>query len=305
MMKTGLISLVILITSWTSVLFAQKYRNEGTDFWFAYPKVTKETYATAISTTTFEVHITSKTSATGTISIDEHVSPIVYPAFSANFSVVPGEVTTVKLPTGNLHNVNYQFAYASFPLYSVHISASAPVAVYASKHYPYQPNASSVIPTASLGSTYFVTTKPSYAGMGQTSESGAVVVVAPGKDVTVVVTSPVDLMMPPPSTVKILSAGQPDTIDIVARGTLQIMTVSGNEDLTGLKIEALNGTDVFAVYSGHAFDRKAGHTADPMFEKEGHKRSWKWAWQYEEPIGYVKRRNFDRVSNRQGNYNNR
>ncbi|HHZ64950.1 MAG TPA: PKD domain-containing protein, partial [Flavobacteriales bacterium] len=275
-MKTGLISLLILITSCSSVLFAQKYTNEGTDFWFAYPKVTNEIYATAISTTTFEVHITSKTAATGTISIDEHVWPIAYPAFSATFSVLPGEVKTVTLPTGNLHNINYQFVYALFNLYSVHVTATAPVAVFASKHYPYQPTASSIMPTSSLGSEYFVTTKPSYAGgPGITSESGVVVVVAPGNPVTVVVTSPIDVKMTnPPPQPNILDAGVPDTIDIAARGTLQIMTVVGGEDLTGLKIEALNGTDVFAVYSGHAYEKKTGHTADPMFELEYPTDTW-------------------------------
>ena len=277
-MKTNVLFLFLIIQiACVNQGFTQKYNNEGTDFWFAYPKIASNAiYNLAITNNTFEVHITSRDTTSGTITIDEHFfAPS--PPFSVAFQTIPGEVTTVVLPSINVHNPHWQFIIAGINLHSVHVTSECPVAVFAAKVKNYQPTISSVMPTHSLGSNYFVTTKPSFPGGvsgGFTSECGVVAVVAPGTPVTVKVTSPIDILHSSPGLSNIMTANIPDTVNIVARGVLQIMTLTQNQDITGLKIEALNGTDVFAVYSGHSLNKMWGHTADPMFELEYPTSTW-------------------------------
>ena len=247
---------------------AQEYTNEGTDFWFAFPLLTDQG---SLGSSTYEVSIVSDLPAAGFITADSNFFPTT-PALSIPFYVTPGIVTTVSIPNDNAYNPAQSFVWAAFTGHSFHLTADTPVAVFASKTTFSQPAVSSIMPTNALGSSYMVTSKPAY---GNASSAGiipqrpSVAVVATGSPLSVIVTSPRDIIAnwPAPYTYH-LQAGVPDTVDIAAKGVLIIRTETGGQELTGVTIEATNGTDKFAVYSGHAFNKKDLHTGDPMFELE-------------------------------------
>ena len=161
-MKTGLISLVILITFWSSVLFAQKYTNEGTDFWFGYPHVAEGPSAAGL---TYQVHITATNAASGLLTVDALGFPVV-PAVSIPFTIAPYTVYTIDFPLSVFPVCCSGSTIITKP---VHITSTSPIAVFASKSglskntagYPVSnsPTTSSIMPTTSLGSRYFITTK--------------------------------------------------------------------------------------------------------------------------------------------------
>ncbi len=132
-MKSKLILFIILNTLMFNGYFAQEYTNEGTDFWFSYPRIAPNSvYNDAIANNTFEVHITSRYATSGTISIDEHYfAPS--PLFTTNFSTTPNQVTTVVLPSINVHNISWQLSMAGLNLHSVHVTSECPVTIFVQK----------------------------------------------------------------------------------------------------------------------------------------------------------------------------
>jgi hypothetical protein len=65
---------------------AQCVTNSGTDFWLAFPK-------NHLSTATLEFFISSSVATSGTVSS-------TYPGVNQAFTVVPGVITTVFIPSG-------------------------------------------------------------------------------------------------------------------------------------------------------------------------------------------------------------
>ena len=227
--------------------------NEGTDFWFAYT----EMYDT--DSANYNVHITSKTGTSGLITIPGT-------AFSFPYSVISGTVTTVPLPGADVWNSTNGVATANKV---VHVTSVAPVTVFASAEHQHRNEASMVLPTQVLGSKYCISTLPTDATSW--SYDGQFTIVAAGAPCTVKIT-PTQTVIDP---TLICTAAVPYNVTLNIGECYQLQTATSGQNLAGTIVEALNGTDVFAVYSGHDC-ALIGATAayDPLYEVEFPTYSW-------------------------------
>ena len=242
---TILLQLTIVCSS-----FAQDITNEGTDFWFGYTEVYDKT--TAI----YEVTISSRTSASGTVLVQGA-------GFSQNFNVLPGTSERIILPAATVNNeINGALA-----LKAIHIVSDNPVVVFASTVHLHRTEVSVVLPTPALGSEYLVSGKAQVASTDQSE----FVVVAAGDSCRVQITTTADCG--PGGSVA--SAGVPFEITIDSGEVFQVQTTAIGSNLAGSEIIAVNGTDVFAVYSGNVFiNIEATYNKDPLFEVEYPVSSW-------------------------------
>ena len=248
-MKFRIIILLTFAATFSSSVFSQKITNEGTDFWFAYPEVYDK--ATAV----YEVHITSRTNASGTVEV-----PYSSGSFSVPFTITAGGVQIITLPAPDMWNSSSGVVVNK----AAHIISDTLVSVFATTIHLYRSEISLVLPTRALGSKYIVSTKPSETSVNV----GEFVVVGTSNSSTVNITCPVTI----PS---ICTANVPFQVTLDSGEVYQIKATGIGSDLTGTIIEAVNGTDKFAVYSGHYFLRLlAAMHRDPIFEVEYPVSSW-------------------------------
>jgi len=212
-----------------------------------------------LASANYNVHITSKTSTSGLITIPGT-------AFSFPYSVISGTVTTVPLPGADVWNSTNGVV---IPNKVVHVTSVAPVTVFASAEHQYRNEASMVLPTQVLGSKYCISTLPTDATSW--SFDGQFTIVAAGASCTVKIT-PTQTVMDP---TLICTAAVPYNVTLNIGECYQLQTATSGQNLAGTIVEALNGTDVFAVYSGHDC-ALIGATAayDPLYEVEFPTYSW-------------------------------
>jgi hypothetical protein len=134
-MKLALIRLILLLVG-TLLLFAcgmaQTATNVGTDFWIAFPP--------NYGSSTLQIFISSNTATTGYISS-------AYPGINQAFSVSPGLLTQITLPTGlNLTD--------GIEDKGIHITSVDSVAVYGLNRLNASTDAYMALPTPSLGLDY-------------------------------------------------------------------------------------------------------------------------------------------------------
>ena len=94
--------------------------NAGTEFWLGF--TTNYVRGSALT-----LYIAGETATTGTVSIPGE-------SFSESFSVTPGEVTAVKIPSNNQMNTSDGIEEKA-----VHVTAGAPVVVYGLNDEPFTP----------------------------------------------------------------------------------------------------------------------------------------------------------------------
>ena len=234
-MKQPLLILLFLIQTFSvGNGFSQNLTNEGTDFWLAFTK-TKNGAGTVTWPAMYRVCITSKLGATGTVSIPGT-------GFSSGYTVAAGQFDTIVIPGADAANLTSEVIQSQ----GIHITSSSPVSAYAYSYHLDRYEASLVLPNSSLGSEYMISTyKNSYAPLFQ-GESEFVIVAAGA-----------------PCTVEIITtsdtqggnlAGVPWVVTLASGEIYQVSAnTAGGNDLTGSTVKATNGTDKFAVYSGHVF----------------------------------------------------
>ena len=214
--------------------FSQNITNEGTDFWLAFTE-TKNGAGNATFPAVYRICVTSQLGATGTVSIPGT-------GFSSNYTVAAGQYDTITLPPADATNLTSEILQNQ----AIYITASNPVAAYAYSQHLDRYEASLVLPTASLGSEYMISTyKNSYAPLFQ-GESNFVIVAA-GIACTVEITTACN-------TQGGNVTGVPWQVTLVPGEIYQVSAnTAGGNDLSGSRVRAVNGTDKFAVYSGHLF----------------------------------------------------
>jgi len=230
-------------------LYSQDISNAGTDFWFAFTEVYDR--ATAV----YEANITSNNSASGTVSIPGS-------AFSATFTIVPGQVKRILLPASIVNNETNGVITSQ----SVHIVSSKPISVFATTTHKYRTEGSLVLPTPALGSEYLISSKPSE----KTTKYGDFVIVAATNPCTIEIACPVTIP-------GVCSANIPWTVTLNSGECYQIKADKTGLDMTGTSVRAFNGTDVFAVYNGANFltlSMPYNNTSDPIFEVEYPLSTW-------------------------------
>src|SRR5690606_34194705 len=102
--------------------------NFGTDFWFGFTEV----YDTSLTTgASYAVYISSLVNTTGNISIPGQ-------AFSQNFSVSPGIITSITLPPAMVRVITSEILENK----AIHITTNDDVAVYAHTYHKFRTEAS-------------------------------------------------------------------------------------------------------------------------------------------------------------------
>jgi Ca2+-binding RTX toxin-like protein len=134
----------------------------GTEFWLGFPA----NYGSGELT----LFITGSTATTGTVAI-----PAL--AFNEQFSVTPGTVTSVSVPSGAQMDLDLSAPEDK----GIHVTAGADVTVYGLNRVQYTTDAFLGLPTDILGTEYIVLGSPVAAGRSE----GAVVATADGTTVTI------------------------------------------------------------------------------------------------------------------------
>ncbi|MCB9222767.1 MAG: gliding motility-associated C-terminal domain-containing protein [Crocinitomicaceae bacterium] len=232
---------------------AQQLTNEGTDFYVAFTQMYDQANAV------FEINISSRTNANGTVQITGT-------GFSQNFTVAPGVVTTVTLPSAAA-NINVSEVVLER---AIHVTTDVPCTVYASTFHSARSEASICLPITALASDYMVTTYPTMLKSGVWYQSCFIVVAGDQAcDVTII---------PSCNTDGGVAAGTPISVHLDPNEVYQVKAQTGAaNDLTGTLVSADNGTDKFAVFNGHvwAYLSNCGNlNADPLYEQCYPLQSW-------------------------------
>ncbi len=218
--RYGLVALAAALASLTllplTAAQAEPLNNAGREFWLGFPT----NYGGATQLT---LYITGSTATNGTVTIPGE-------SFSQSFSVTPGAVTAVKLPSGaQMHTPD------GIEEKGIHVSAEAPVIVYGLSDYSFTTDAYTALPTSVVGTSYTVLAFG--AGLGGNSEFS---VVATQNDTEVTITPSVA-----GGTGASRPAGTPYTITLNQGQEYQLQASVNPEDLTGTKITSTAPVSVF------------------------------------------------------------
>ncbi len=235
-------SILILLFFKTTHCHSQ-ITNYGTDFWFGFTEV----YDTSLTTgASYAVYISSLVNTTGNISIPGQ-------AFSQNFSVSPGIITSIILPPAMVRVITSEILENK----AIHITTNNDIAVYAHTYHKFRSEASLILPVSALGSDYYVA---SYNPSG--TFPSEFLIIGSGVPVTVEIT-------PTANTIGGNLANIPFNITINPNQIYQVQSIAG--DLTGSRVRALNSVDKFSVIGGGKFPAiptpPGSGTKDPIYEQ--------------------------------------
>jgi gliding motility-associated-like protein len=250
-MKRLLLLLGIMGLGWSAN--AQQLTNEGTDFYVAFTQMYDQTNAV------FEINVSCRTNANGTVEITGT-------GFSQNFTVTPGVVTTITIPSAAA-NINVSETVLER---AIHVTTDVPCTVYASTFHNARSEASICLPVTALASDYMVTTYPTMIKNSVWYQSCFMVVAGDQAcDVTIIPSCVTEGGVP---------AGTPISVHLDPNEVYQVKAQTGAaNDLTGTTVSADNGTDKFAVFNGHvwAYLSNCGNlNADPLYEQCYPLQSW-------------------------------
>ena len=187
--------------------------NQGVDFYLGFPQNYNET-------PNLRLFVTGNVSTTGKVEV-----PGI--GFSATYSVTPGAITTVVVPSA----AESQTSNVVDNL-GIHVTAAEPVTVYGLNEIQFTTDAYLGLPLQILGSEYIVL---GYTG-GSFSSEFQVVGTKDGTQVTIT----------PAAAATGHAAGVPYTITLNRLQTYELQTVSSSTDLSGTTITSTAPVSLFA-----------------------------------------------------------
>jgi hypothetical protein len=214
--KTLLLPCVLALTLTPCLTFAQT-TNQGTDFYLGFPQ-------NYIGAPVLHLFLTGNTATTGTVQIPGL-------GFTATFSVSPGTITAVSLPSTAEASANNVILNNG-----IHVTSIAPITVYGLSQITATTDAYLGLPATLLGTSHIVLAYNGIAGFGSEFQ---VVATTDGTQVTIT-----------PSASAIGHAlGVPYTITLNRLQTYQLQPTNPADDLTGTLITS---TAPIALFSGSA-----------------------------------------------------
>lgn len=243
------------VFSSTSV-FSQQKDNAGKEFYLAFGT----NQGGGIDDNSFQLYITGKTATKGTVEVKAL-------SFVRNFTVTPGQITTVDLPSDGSGGPTVELTESDeeqiIKGMAVHITADEEVAVYGMNHKIYSTDAFMGIPIDVLGTEYitinYQTCNSGNGGQNSNTTPGEFWLVATNDSTNVTIT-------PRARTRAGVQAGTPIPL-LLYKGDVYLVHGDKNSptnDLTGSIIES---DQPLAVFSGHVraaipqgFLNKGGNT---------------------------------------------
>ncbi len=210
-------SLLVLMSFATAPPSGAASDSQGADFWLTFPG--------NLGAPELTLFISGGTATTGTVAIPGL-------AFSQNFSVTPGAVTSVSLPT----NASIDTSDTVEDL-GIHVTAGAEISVYGLNRVQYTTDAYLGLPTDILGTSYVVL---GYENVDVVE--GTEFAVVASQDGTVVTINP-------SVTTGTHTAGTPYTVNLDQGQTYQLRNTDASPaDLSGTFVTS---TKPIAVFGGH------------------------------------------------------
>ena len=235
---------------YTTNCYSQMFTNSGTDFWFAFTETRDKANAL------YWVNITSNTNATGKVEIPGT-------GFSQNFTVVPGQVVEVRIPSGDA-NILGSNIHANR---GIHITSDKEIVVFAVTLANFRHEASLVLPNLPGPKRYRVMSHFSEQ-RGTTLYESEFNVISGGDTVIVDITPFGDIAGGRDSGVTYRDTILPNQV-------YQAQSDSVQDDLTGTLIESVNANSFF-VYSGNVWSSVNcnGGSLDPLYEAMMPTNTW-------------------------------
>ncbi len=189
--------------------------NQGREFWLAFP-------GNYDFTSILTLFITGQTATTGTVTIPGT-------GFTQDFSVTPGDITSVVVPT-DIQIITSDTVETK----GIHVLAQAEVTVYGLNRVQYTTDAYLGLPVDVLGTEYLAL---NYTSNGSTPEQFTIVASEDGATVTIT----------PTVTVGGRTAGVPYTVALDEGQTYQLQLADTTQDLSG---SVITSDKPIAVYGG-------------------------------------------------------
>ena len=231
----------------------QQLTNRGQNFYIAFPEVFDNLNAS------FTLHISCEQFATGNVEITGT-------GFTESFTVIPGVVTTVTLPSSDAHIGTSEVILER----AIHLTSDIPVAVFASTSGEARTEVAACLPLPSLGSDYMVTTYPNVMKNGVWYDCNFIVVAGAQPCAITIV--------PSCNTEGGVSAGTPINVNLQPNEVYMVQAETGAaNDLTGTTVTANNGSDKFTLFNGHHWAYISSCPTlhgDPMYEIAYPTTSW-------------------------------
>ncbi|MGO8904674.1 MAG: hypothetical protein ACLQMH_03505, partial [Solirubrobacteraceae bacterium] len=222
---------------------AETPSNAGKEFWLGFPSNLGGAQT---------LYITGNTATTGTVSIPGL-------SFSEGFSVTPGTVSAVKLPSGS------QMATTDgTEEKGIQVTAGQPVVVYGLNDEAFTTDAYTGLPTDVIGTSYTVLAfGPGLGGNSEfsvvASQNGTTVTITPSVDGGVGDTRP---------------AGVPYTVSLNAGQEYQLQATTNPEDLTGTKITSTAPVSVFGGQMCANVPSNEYYACDHLVEQNPPESTW-------------------------------
>lgn len=201
----------------------------GKEFWMGY----MNNYGTYGNTIDLQLFISGGNPTTGTVEM-----PLQ--GWTQNFTVVPGTVTTVTVPTAMAHHVLSDVVQGR----GVHITTLDTVSVFAINFHPFTADASKVLPVRSIGTDYIVSTFQGIGGGLTLNSEFLIVATEDGTEIEIT---------PSVATSGGNPAGVTYTIQLNEGESYQVLASNSNTDLTGTTVvgtDASGSCRPFAVFAG-------------------------------------------------------
>ncbi len=230
--------------------FGQLFTNAGTDFWFAFTETRDRANAE------YWVNITSNESSTGTVEIPGT-------GFSQNFTVSPGQVVKIPIPSADANIVGSDIHVDR----AINVTSTREIVVFAVTLANARHEASLILPNLPGPKRYRVTSHISETRSNTLYES-EFNVVSGGDTVIVDITPTANI-----AGGRAANVTYRDTI--LPNHVYQAQADSVQDDLTGTLIESVNGNSFF-VYAGNVWSSVvcSPGTLDPLYEAMMPTNTW-------------------------------
>jgi hypothetical protein len=256
----GLTTLYVTNATNAQGFYTLGFPSAGTDFWLAFMNTESNL---GIGDGYYTLYLSSQVATTVTVSNPS----VAGNGFSSNFTLIAGSFTNISIPRGV--PIPPQYYDQTNPNFSIHITASQPVSVYALNYLYNASWAFTAYPTPMLGTNYRLMARPSLDGWAYGHSQFAIVATADGTTVHITPSTNANLLAYSGGTYS-------NTYQITMNqgDTYQIYSSTNTADVTGTLITSSSPIAVFAgANDAYVPDANTGD-GNPLGQQQLPVRAW-------------------------------